>query len=381
MERIIDKNKCCGCAACMQICPREAIQMIENHEGFRYPVIDQNLCIDCKKCLNICPIYGAKKREFDIKKCYAAQNKDYMELKNSSSGGVFSQLARRILQLDGIVVGAGFDENFELKHLVIDNEKDLYKILGSKYVESNTDGIYEIVREYLDSKKFVLFSGTPCQVNALYRYINKSINFLFTCDFVCHGVPSPAVWRKYKEEIVGNDRIQTINFREKSKGWIDFSLKIEGEKNHYLKNYMQDEYMYAFMNNWSLRKSCYQCEVKGDFRKSDFTLADFWGYKGSLNQNLGVSLIIAHTEKAMDLLNEIKKGLFLEEKEINSALSNNKVYYSSVSIPKKRALFFSYLNKNTVRNTVHMLMDNTGIKNNIKMVLKFFIIKYFRNGE
>ena len=160
-------------------------------------------------------------------------------------------------------------------------------------------------------------------------------------------------------------------------------MKIDAEKAHYHKNYMQDEYMYAFMQNWSLRKSCYQCEVKGMQRKSEITLADYWGYKGSFfpHKDLGVSMMILHTQKAVALFNEIKADLLYEEKELNTALSGNGVYYDSVPLPRKRALFFTYLRRNTVSDAVHKLTDSKGIRPKIKMAAELFVIDHFKSVD
>lgn len=171
MIEIVEKAKCCGCAACMQICSKHAIKMENDKTGFRYPVIDQNKCVECKRCLRVCPSCNIKERTDDIQKCYAVQNKNYTEIIESSSGGVFSRLAHRTFQLGGVVVGAAFNEKFEVKHIVVENEEEMYKIRGSKYVQSNTENIYEIVRTYLYNKQRVLFSGTPCQINGLYGYL------------------------------------------------------------------------------------------------------------------------------------------------------------------------------------------------------------------
>lgn len=383
MREIVKKDRCCGCAACEQKCPKHAICMTEDKNGFQYPVIDQSQCVNCKKCVQVCPVSNTTERTDDLQKCYAAQNREQQEVLESSSGGVFSLLARAVIQQGGVVVGAAFDEKFEVKHLVIETEEELYKIRGSKYVQSNTEGIYKQVRTYLGKKRLVFFSGTPCQVNGLYGYLGGSSDLLITTDLVCHGVPSPVVWRKYKDERTEGDNIQKVNFREKSNGWVDFALKIDAEKAHYHKNYMQDEYMYAFMQNWSLRKSCYQCEVKGMQRKSDITLADYWGYKGSFfpHKDLGVSMMILHTQKAVALFNEIKADLLYEEKELNTALSGNGVYYDSVPLPRKRALFFTYLRRNTVSDAVHKLTDSKGIRPKIKMAAELFVIDHFKSVD
>ena len=383
MIEIVEKAKCCGCAACMQICSKHAIKMENDKTGFRYPVIDQNRCVECKRCLHVCPSCNAKERTDDIQKCYAVQNKNHREIIESSSGGVFSRLAHRTLQLGGVVIGAAFNEKFEVKHIVVENEEEMYKIRGSKYVQSNTENIYEIVRIYLYNKQRVLFSGTPCQINGLYGYLGKTSELLLTVDFVCHGVPSPAVWEKYKAELFEGENIEWVNFREKSKGWVDFALKMDGEKTHYYKNYMQDEYMYAFMQNWDLRRSCYQCEAKGLKRKSDITLADYWGYQGSCFscKDLGVSMLILHTPKAIIAFEEIKAELIYEEKDLLEALSGNMVYYDSVPLPKKRTLFFKYLCHHSVSDTVQKLVNSKRIGRKIKMAVELFIMECFKGAE
>ena len=199
MINIKDKSKCCGCSGCMNICPKNAIIMKEDKNGFKYPIVDKEKCINCGLCEKVCPILNNKKEQQKEIKAYACYNKNIEERLKSSSGGIFILLAKEILKRNGIVFGAAFDENFNVKHISIDNEKDIEKLMGSKYVQSNMGKVYKEVKEFLENGKYILFSGTPCQIEGLKKFLKKDYDKLYTQDIICHGVPSPKIWQMYLE--------------------------------------------------------------------------------------------------------------------------------------------------------------------------------------
>ena len=219
-ELVSDKSLCCGCSACYDACPKSAITMIEDKEGFLYPAIDEDKCIDCKLCEKVCPTKNKKKNK-SLLEAYAAYNTDENIRLKSSSGGVFSLIAEYVLRNQGVVYGAAFDENFEVEHLRVASVEELELLRGSKYVQSKLDGIYNLCKKDLEIGKQVLFTGTPCQVSGLKSFLRKEYDNLVCMDIVCHGVPSRMVWRKYLEYRINfaKSKIVQIAFRLKNEGW------------------------------------------------------------------------------------------------------------------------------------------------------------------
>ena len=235
MIRIDNKIDCCGCEACVQKCPKSCISLKFDEQGFRYPVIDLNICVDCHMCETVCPVLnqGEKRKPVTI---YGAFNvQEHIRL-NSSSGGVFYPLAKYVIENGGVVFGARFDKQWNVEHCSVHNLSQLTELLGSKYVQSHVGSTYKEAEKYLKEGCLVLFSGTPCQIAGLKKYLRKDYRNLVMVDFVCHGVPSPGVWEKYKSEtmaqigknVIGDNEsivIQDVNFRDKIKGWEKFSCK------------------------------------------------------------------------------------------------------------------------------------------------------------
>lgn len=209
MINITDKEKCSGCEACVNICPKNCITMIEDKYGFRYPTVNQSQCSNCNLCESVCPI---KKFNKEVYACYAKNKNEYM---SSSSGGAFAVIARKVLTNGGLVCGAAFDENFNVKHMIISNLNDLYKLKGTKYVQSEIGSVYKDIKKYLDKRYQVLFSGTPCEVAGLKKYLKNEYSNLITVDLICHGVPSPKIWQDYLNEVKGVNKIKNVSFRNK----------------------------------------------------------------------------------------------------------------------------------------------------------------------
>lgn len=246
---ICNKKDCTGCLACVSICKKGAIRYIYNEQGFRYPVVDGNLCVGCNQCKKVCPANNQVKNS-KTDSVYAAWNKDNIARLEATSGGVFLLLARQIIVQGGTVYGAAFDERFSVKHQRVDNVEDLKKLRGSKYVQSDTLGIFEKVKDDLVSGRTVLFSGTPCQVSALKGYLGKEYTNLVCIDLVCHGVPSPLVFRDYLNELrqkYGSEPA-TVSFRYKEPCWSVFSMRIKfkNEKVYQASKFM-DPYLYFFL--------------------------------------------------------------------------------------------------------------------------------------
>ena len=278
MIEIKSKEDCCGCYACYNICPKQCITMKTDNEGFWYPKIDKNKCINCNLCEKVCPIINPVKRVDSKKIAYASMNKDEQVRMKSSSGGIFSILAEYIIKNNGVVYGAGFDEDFNIKHKRILYSTDLDLLRGSKYVQSSIGDIYKQVKNDLENNNPVLFTGTPCQVEGLRSYLRKEYVNLITMDFICHGVPSPLVWEKYLKKMKKSkqENIKNIYFRNKDIGWKLFSLKIIFDKRIYSNDLNNDLFMKGFLQDVYLRPSCYNCKFKKINRISDITVADFF---------------------------------------------------------------------------------------------------------
>ena len=347
---VIDKNKCSGCHACYNICPKNAIEMKEDEKGFKYPIINKEKCVECGLCRKACPVIGKQKNEFNAK-AYACYNKDEKIRLESSSGGVFSLIAEYILENKGIVFGAAFDNGFKVKHIAVKEKEELYKLRTSKYVQSEIGNSYKEAKEYLEQGKTVLFTGTPCQINGLYSFLNKKYENLYTQDIICHGVPSPKVWKKYLEYRKSKDshkEIKEINFRNKSNGWNNYEFFIKYDGKVFSKNHNNDIYMNAFLRDASLRDSCYECSFKEKERKVDITLADFWGINNinpEFNDDKGISLLITHTERGEELLEKIKKYLMIENVDFEESVKYNPSMYKAAVKPKLRDEFFENLDK------------------------------------
>lgn len=349
--KIVGKSKCSGCHACFNICPKDAITMVPDENGFKHPQIADDLCIHCNLCKKVCPILKDVKKENDIQ-AYACINKDDEIRKNSSSGGVFYLLAKNILSKNGVVFGARFNDDFEVIHDYVEKVEDIHLFQGSKYVQSTIHDSYKKAKKFLDDNRLVLFTGTPCQIEGLLSYLQKDYPNLITQDIVCHGVPSPKLFKLYKENIKYkyNDDITKINFKKKTNSWKNYEMSIDLKNHHYEISHNDDVYMKAFLNDIALRDSCYQCNAKKKHRLSDITLADFWGIESVLpemDDDKGTSLVIINSKSGNQLFEEIKDQINYKEIEYEKAIVNNPSLYQSVNRPKNRD---TYLNRVTVDN-------------------------------
>lgn len=342
---ICSAQMCTGCAACMNVCPRNAISMKPNDKGFIYPVVNNELCITCNICKNKCP----QNLEVQIKiepNYYAALNKNDRIREESSSGGIFDLIAKYIISKNGIVCGAAFDSNFDVKHLCVDNIADLKQLRGSKYVQSYIGTIYSEVEKHLENGRYVLFTGTPCQVAGLRTYLSKSYEKLFALDLVCHGVPSPAVYRKwinYEKNINGD--ISRVGFRYKDPGWRDFCARIDFQNGKSVKCALSEGYMRGFLKDLYLRDSCYECKFANMERFGDITLGDYWGYKESApeyiqNDDRGISLVIVNTDKGRALWKTIRSKVAFAPRTFEDAVKGNPVLIRPNKKTSESSLFW-----------------------------------------
>ena len=383
MIKIEDKTKCCGCHGCMNVCPTGAITMEEDSYGFKYPHVDESKCINCGLCEKVCPIINNKTIDNEPK-AYGCYNKNEEVRLNSSSGGIFTLIAEEIISKNGVVYGAAFDNEFSLRHIRVDNVNDLEKLRTSKYLQSTIGDTYKECKKDLDEGKYVLYTGTPCQIEGLLSYLMKDYDNLYTQDIICHGVPSPLVWKKYlkyrKNYDIGNPK--SINFRNKDNGWKSFNLKFNYDNKHYSKSQNEDIYMKAFLKNIDLRDSCYSCSFKKYNRLSDITLADFWGVKNvlpELDDNKGTSLLIVNSKKGISLLELINKNIVAKEVDINNAVKSNPAFTKSVTMHKNRDDFMKEINENNFDIVVNKYIKKDSIfkkiTNKVKRIIKKIIKK------
>lgn len=353
MAQICKKEKCTGCSACMNSCPKNAISMKPDKEGFCYPLINHELCVNCKKCVSVCPI-----NHFDFDNetepaCLAVMASDNLR-RNSSSGAFFPVLANYVLGNNGIVIGAAFDENLKLKHIAIADNTELDKLKGSKYLQSQLNDMFLQVRTALLQNKLVLFTGTPCQVAGLNNFLAKKYDNLITVDLICHGVPSQFIFDNYLESEFPGQSVKGINFRDKKQGWKSgYLVTITTAESNCSRNDSRDPFLQAFFANISLRNSCYDCKFTRMPRVGDFTMADFWGVPKEMDDDKGTSLIFINNRKAEKIFNEIKDD-FIKVKKYPCSLpiSIQPQLSRSVSKHPARKDFFELLSNNSLKNVL-----------------------------
>lgn len=277
-------------------------------------------------------------------KAYACFNKDSKIQEKSSSGGVFFLLAREVLQKKGIVFGVQFDESWEAVHTVAEKLEDVYKMLGSKYIQSRIGDSYYQVQKYLKEGRQVLFSGTPCQIAGLYAYLGETYENLLTVGVICHGVSGNLIWRQYLQYISKGRKIRRINFRDKTSGWLDYKIKVEFKDGTvYSQSRGIDVFMRGFLKNLSLRPSCYQCPFKEERDMADITLGDYWGVRenGRIPYHpMGVSTVLVRTHKGKINLEKVQDYLNIEEVELESLYQTNPNLLQSVERPKERDIVY-----------------------------------------
>lgn len=357
MNKIINMTNCSGCSACFNACPKNCITMKESKEGFWYPEIDTGLCINCGMCEKVCPILKGYKGN-PKGKAYAAMNKNEDIRTKSSSGGIFTLLAEHIINKGGVVFGAAFDEDFSVKHIAVKSVENLEKLRGSKYLQSEIGDAYKRAKKLLDSGRWVLFSGTPCQISGLKSYLDKPYENLIIEDLICHGVPSPKVWDRYVKfrESRALSKADKVTFRNKKYGWKNYLVSFDFKsKARYSKAVGEDSYMKAFLSDLCLRPSCYDCHSKSLERESDITLADFWGIENvapDMDDNKGTSLVLINSEKGEKLFDAIKDGIKYKEVDIDEAVRYNSAAYKSAEKPKTRDKFMKEIMEDDFEKTV-----------------------------
>lgn len=349
MVKIINKSQCCGCAACQSICPKKCIEMKNDNEGFAYPVVNEAECLNCGMCEKACPINRSEPLNNTKISAYSLISLDTKKRIKSSSGGAFSVLAEKVISNGGVVYGVAMSDDCRTaKHIKAESIADLSRLRGSKYLQTEPIKIYEDVKASLERKKLVLFSGTTCQVNGLYGYLNHNYENLITVDVICHGVPSQKLWKKYieHEEKVYDAKVTSVNFRNKKKGWQNFGIEKNYSGKRIWASLRKDPYMHMFLNNYCLRPSCYNCKAK-ELKMSDISLGDFWGvdsFTPELNDGKGTSIVLVRTERGKKMFDSIKRDVKYREITYEYAVKYNPAEYTSAKRPNERDSFFNDMN-------------------------------------
>lgn len=310
MIKISNNKNCCGCSACASVCPKSSISMKRDEEGFLYPIVDKNTCIDCHLCEKVCPFLNVRKEYKRKSHVFAAISKNENVRLNSSSGGVFSELAKIVIGKGGCVYGASFTDGWNVSHICIENESDISLLRRSKYVQSIIGNTYKEAKKQLKKGRLVLFSGTSCQIAGLKYFLRKDYENLITVEILCHGVPSPKVWNLYMKKYIGIQNykisnIDSISFRDKVKGLTEYKVSINMKDGVSLSHFFyEDAYMNGFLSNLTLRPSCYSCKAKNGSSNSDIVLGDLWNNYQQMpyNNSQGTNVVLAKTEKGINLL-------------------------------------------------------------------------------
>lgn len=341
------KEDCCGCAACANACPKNCVSMVPDKEGFSYPQIDAAQCVGCGLCEKACPVLHPEKGGGENPTAWAVRARDTDLRLKSSSGGAFSLLAEDVLARGGAVFGAAMAPDcMGACHVMAEDAKGLAALRTSKYLQSEIGDCFRQVLEELGKGRAVLFSGTPCQIDGLKGFLGRDDPNLLCVEVICHGVPSPALWRKYAAYMgkKSGAPIVKANFRHKKYGWSPLVLRLENSKRKVLYSTAEkNPYYRLFLLNFSLRSSCYHCHSKGLDRPADLTLGDFWGIENvcsELYDGTGTSLVLAHTSKGSKALADILDRTEAKQVDCAAALEGNSAMLRSVTRPPERDAFF-----------------------------------------
>lgn len=389
MIDINNKIECCGCNACGDICAKKAITFKTDLEGFWYPEVSKDLCIECGLCEKVCPVINPAIHinRYREPKVFAAYSKDETIRIDSTSGGIYSMLANAMYEKNAYVGGAIYNDDHTVRHIVSKDPKRLREIRSSKYLQSSLEGQYLQVRKLLKQGENILYCGCPCQIHGLYNFLGKEYDNLVTCDFICRGVNSPKVFKRYVDMLenrYGSHAIG-IKFKAKKWGWHNFSLRVNfANGKEYCKDRWHDLFFIGYLQvgNFS-RPSCYDCRFKGFPQKSDITLADFWGIEKidkSMDQDKGTSLVLINSDKGQNLFNQIKDYVEWREFSMKEAVAGNPAMEQSLkSIPTDRDAFFRDLDTMSFDKLAKKYFPRTNLLSKILKKLKpaFAILQCF----
>lgn len=407
---ITDKKNCCGCTACVQRCPKQCIRLEEDTEGFLYPKVDEETCIKCGLCEKVCPILNQADK-LPVQEVLAVKNPDEGERMNSSSGGVFLPLAREVIAKGGVVFGAVYDEHWEVHHVFAEKIEDVYPMMGSKYLQSRIDNCYKEAEQFLKQGREVLFVGSPCQIAGLRTFLrNKEYPNLLAVDFLCHGVPSPGVWRRYLAEIYSSNALKEhcrrhaatgkntvlllslnakspigdIKFRDKTEtGWKKYRFVVrqkstsKADQNTVLSSdiHYDNPFMRGFLSDIYLRPSCYECKCKNGVNHSDLTIGDYWAARVTdqdFDDDKGIGLVLINTLKGKKYFDGL--NMTVRNSALDKAYLCNGGFNEHTHEHPKRVLFFALISQGkTIKDAVEICLKislPSRIKNKTKRLVK-----------
>lgn len=395
MIQIQDKSKCCGCCACVDVCAHHAITLKTDIEGFWYPEVDKDKCVDCGLCEKVCPelhILDLKKNDFEKPAhTIAAINKNMSVRWDSTSGGAFSALADVMYAQGGYVSGAVYNDDFSVSNYISNNQEDLKRLRSSKYLQSKAEGLYKQIRDLLRNGEKVLACGTPCQMAALRSFLRKDYDNLTIVDFICRGVNSPKVYRKYLDSLERKygGKVVYVKAKNKELGWRNLTRKVVFDNGKvYYGVRMDDDFRRGYHTNVFCRPSCYHCQYKGFPRMADITIADYWGIENvdkNLDNNIGTSMILLNSKKGIEYFEQAKEKFEWKETRFESILPGNIALRKPIEPAKiDRKAFFEDLDNGTFDDVVKKYfpknnINSLSLKQRIKNVIKpyYFIYKKF----
>lgn len=347
-----EKDLCVGCGSCAAICPQQCIRMSADSEGFRHPSIDIDRCVSCLCCEQACPLLQDAP-EYPGTTAYAVKNREESVRLKSSSGGVFTALAELVLAKGGCVCAARYDAEFEVIHDFAYSISEIAPFRGAKYSQSSAERCFPEIKSLLQEGRIVLFVGTPCQTAGLSTFLGKDDPNLILVDMICHGVPSPKVWHRYLQARQNADsnggQIVSVDLRSKATGWSRYAYSVDigyQDGSHYRVSQGRDPFMRGFVQNLYLRQSCSHCSFKGNHRRSDLTLGDYWGIweqHPDFDDNRGVSLLLVHSRKGEIIWNVVREQMSCIPVTLEDAFNNNPSALISFSAHAMREHFFAQL--------------------------------------
>ena len=373
---------CSGCSACANICLQNAISMQPSKEGFLIPIVNKDLCSKCGLCVKICPVLNLVENDcVKEPKAFAAKINDEDIRLQSSSGGVFTALAQKVIEENGVVFGAALDKGLNLFHIGVETTEELSKLRGSKYFQSQIGDTYKQVKSLLLKERPVLYSGTPCQIAGLYAYLrNKKYQNLVTVDVICHGAPTPKLFKIYKQEIEEKNKgiLKEINFRNKNKGWKSYSItKVIANNsdevgcNNEISDTLKDNvFMRLFLKDICLRESCHHCTYSKIPRIADITLGDYWGIQNihpDFDDDKGTSLVLLNSKTGEALWNKVQENITIIPTDLKTAIKHNPSVQSSCKSHPKRKDFFEQLGKEPLQSLANRYCRKPNI---IKRLIK-----------